>query len=100
MEKLLIVVFIYLVPLIEWVSNPIPIDKKKRTIHVCMDFRYLKKSCTKVKFPSPFIDHIIDKCVGSKVFSFMDGFLGYNQIQIKSEDQLKTTFIFPWGKFV
>jgi hypothetical protein len=37
-EKLLNVGFIYPVPLIEWVSNPIPIDKKQGTIHVCMDF--------------------------------------------------------------
>jgi hypothetical protein len=29
----------------------------------------------------------------------MDGFLGYNQIQIKPEDQHKATFIFPWGTF-
>ena len=29
----------------------------------------------------------------------MDGFSGYNQIQIKLEDQHKTTFIFPWGTF-
>ena len=27
----------------------------------------------------------------------MDGFFGYNQIQIKSEDQHKTAFICPWG---
>jgi len=29
----------------------------------------------------------------------MDGFSGYNQIQIKLEDQHKTTFICPWGTF-
>jgi hypothetical protein len=29
----------------------------------------------------------------------MDGFLGYNQIQIKPEDQHKTTFICSWGTF-
>jgi hypothetical protein len=29
----------------------------------------------------------------------MDGFSSYNQIQIKPEDQHKTTFIFPWGTF-
>ena len=34
-EKLLKVGFIYLIALIEWVSNPIPINKKKRMIHVC-----------------------------------------------------------------
>jgi hypothetical protein len=29
----------------------------------------------------------------------MDGFSGYNKIQIKPEDQHKMTFIFPWGTF-
>ena len=29
----------------------------------------------------------------------MDGFSGYNQIQIKLEDQNNTSFIFPWGTF-
>ena len=29
----------------------------------------------------------------------MDGFSGYNQIQIKPMDQQKTSFIFPWGTF-
>jgi hypothetical protein len=29
----------------------------------------------------------------------MDGFSGYNQIQIKPEDQHKTTFICPWDTF-
>jgi hypothetical protein len=29
----------------------------------------------------------------------MDIFSGYNQIQIKPEDQHKMTFIFPWGTF-
>jgi len=32
-------------------------------------------------------------------FSFLDGFSGYNQIQIVHEDQDKTTFRCPWGTF-
>jgi hypothetical protein len=94
-EKLLNVGFIYPVPLTEWVSKPIPVYKKKGTICVCMDFRALDKACPKDNFPTPFIDHILDECAGSKVFSFMDGFLGYNQIQIKPKDQHKMKFICP-----
>ena len=30
--------FIYLVPLIEWVSNIVPVAKKQGTIRVCIDF--------------------------------------------------------------
>jgi hypothetical protein len=89
-EKLLNAGFIYLVPLTKWVSNPIPIDKKQGTIYVCMDFRVLNRAFPKDKFPTPFIDQILDECAGSEVFSFMDGFSGYNQIQIKPKDQHKT----------
>jgi hypothetical protein len=98
-EKLLNVGFIYLVPLTEWVSNPVPVNKKKGTIHVCMEFCDLNKAYPKDNFSTPFIDHILDECAGREVFSFMDGFLGYNQIQIKPEDQHKMTFICPWGTF-
>ncbi|PKI47568.1 hypothetical protein CRG98_032043 [Punica granatum] len=32
-------------------------------------------------------------------FSFMDGFSGYNQIQMDEEHKIKTTFIMMWGTF-
>jgi hypothetical protein len=75
------------------------VNKKQGTIHVCMDFHDLNKACPKDNFPTPFIDQIIDECAGCEAFSFMDGFLGYNQIQIKPKDQHKTAFICPWGTF-
>ena len=59
----------------------------------------MNHACPKDNFPTPFIDQILDECAGSEVFSFMDGFSGYNQIQIKPEDQHKTAFICPWGTF-
>ena len=65
----------------------------------CIDFHVLNKAFPKDNYPTPFIDQIIDACTGSEVFSFMDGFSRYNQIQIKSKDQHKTSFIFPWGTF-
>ena len=94
-EKLLKVGFIYPVPLTEWVSNPVPVTKKEGAIRVCTDFRDLNLACPKDNYPIPFIDQIIDDCAGSEIFSFMDGFSGYNQIQIKPEDQHKTAFICP-----
>jgi hypothetical protein len=59
----------------------------------------LNKACPKDNFPMPFIDQIVDECTGCKAFSFMDGFLGYNQIHIKPKYQHKTDFICPWGTF-
>jgi len=34
------------------------------------------------------------------MFSMLDGFFGYNQVLLKREDQLKTTFTTPWGTFM
>ena len=74
-------------------------DKKQGAIRVCTDFRDLNRACPKDNFPTPFIYQILDECVGSEVFSFMDGFFGYNQIQIKPKDKHKIAFICPWGTF-
>jgi hypothetical protein len=98
-EKLLNVGFIYPVPLIEWVSNPVPVNKKQGNIRVCMDFQDLNKAYPKDNFLTPFINHILDECAGREVLYFMDEFSGYNQIQIKLEDKHKTKFICPWGTF-
>jgi hypothetical protein len=69
---------IYTIPLTEWFSNPAPVDTKQGTIHVCMDLWNLNKVFPKDNFPMPFIDQILDDHVGSEIFSFMDGFSGYN----------------------
>ena len=98
-EKLLKVIFIYPIHLMQQVSNPILVNKKQGTIRVCMDFHDLNKAYPKDNFPTPFIDHIVYECTGCEVFSFMDGFSGYNQIQIKFDDQHKIAFICPWGTF-
>jgi hypothetical protein len=79
-EKLLNAGFIYPIPLTKWVSNPVPVNKKQGTICVCMNFCDLNKSCPKDNFPSSLNDQILDECVGSEIFSFMDGFLVYNQV--------------------
>ena len=51
---------------------------KFTTIRVCIDFRDLNRAFPKDDFPTPYIDQIIDNCAGSVIFSFMDGFYGYN----------------------
>ena len=98
-EKLLKAGFIYPVPLTEWVSNIVPVNKKQGTIRVCIDYRDINRASPKDNYPTPFIDQIIDDCAGSEVFSFMDGFSRYNQINILPADQHKTAFICPWGTF-
>ena len=98
-EKILKARFIYPITLTEWVSNVVLVNKKQGTIRVYIDFIDLNKACPKYNFPTLHIDQIIDNYAGSVIFSFMDGFSGYNKIEILPTDQHKTTFIFPWGTF-
>ena len=98
-EKLLKAGFIYPIPLTDWVSNIVPVTKKQGTIRACVDYRDINRACPKDNFSTPFIDQLIDECAGSEMYSFMDGFSGYNQINIAPADQHKTAFICPWGTF-
>jgi hypothetical protein len=98
-EKLLKYSFIYPIPLTKWVSNIIMVAKKQGKIHVCVDYRDINKACPKDNYPMLFIDQIIDNCTISVIFSFMDGFSGYNQINILPIDQHKILFFYSWGNF-
>jgi hypothetical protein len=55
-EKLLNIGFIYPVPLIEWVSNLVHMNKNQGTIHVCMNVCDVNNACPKDNLPTPFID--------------------------------------------
>lgn len=98
-EKLLKAGFIYPILLTDWVSNIVLVAKKQGTIWVFFYYRNINRACSKDNYPTPFIDQLIDDCAGSEIYSFMDGFSGYNQINISPVDQHKTTFIYPWGTF-
>jgi len=42
---------------------------------------------------------LVDNTATSSLYSFIDGFSGYNQIKMTPEDIEKTTFITLWGTF-
>ena len=82
-----------------WISNIVPVPKKDGKVRMCVDYRNLNRASPKDDFPLPHIDVLVDNTAHSKVFSFMDGFSGYNQIKMAPEDMEKTKFITPWGTF-
>ena len=77
-QKLLAVGFIKPIQHPCWLSNIVPVKKKNEQIRCCVDFRNLNRACSKDEFPLPNMDLLIDSTVGSTMFSFMDGFSGYN----------------------
>ena len=76
------------------------VKKKNGKIRVCIDYRALNKRTQKDHFPLPFINTILDEVAGHELYTFMDGYFGYNQISIAPEDHHKTAFITPWGTFI
>ena len=75
------------------------VPKKSGKWRICIDYRELNKATQKDHLPLPFVDQVLDTLARNKYFSFLDGFSGYNQIQISPEDQDKTKFTYPWGTF-
>ena len=98
-KKLLAAGFIKPIQHPRWLSNIVPIKKKNGQIRCCVDFRNLNKACPKDEFPLPYMDLLIDSAAGSAMFSFMDGFSGYNQIRMSPRDAEKTAFRTPIGNF-
>ena len=82
-----------------WLSNIVQVKKKNGQIRCCVDFRNLNKACPKDEFPLPNMDMLIDSTAGHAMFSFMDGFSGYNQIRMSSKDAVKIAFRIPIGDF-
>ena len=64
-----------------------------------MDFRNLNKACPKDEFPLPNIDLLVNSAARNSIFSFMDGYSGYNQIRMATKDAKKTAFRTPIGNF-
>ena len=83
----------------EWVANIVPIPKKNGKVRMCVDYRDLNHASSKDNFPLPYIDTVVDNTTKNSLFSFMDGFSGYNQIQMALEDREKTIFVTMWGTF-
>ncbi|XP_052877211.1 uncharacterized protein LOC108451631 [Gossypium arboreum] len=89
--------FLPVVKYSELVANIVPVSKKDGKVWMCVDYQDLKKSSPKDNFSLPHIDTLVDNMTGYSFFSFMNGFSGYNQINMYPEDMEKTTFVTMWG---
>jgi hypothetical protein len=99
-DKLLRVGFIRVVKRATWLSPIMVVPKKNVKLRVCVDYRKLNAATITDAFPLPFTDGALDTVAGHEMYSFLDGFSGYNQIQMAEEDQEKTAFVTEWGVFV
>jgi hypothetical protein len=66
---------------------------------MCIDFTDLNKTCPMEPFLLLKIDQLVDSTSRHVFLSFMDAFLGYNQIKMCEKDEDKTTFITNLGLY-
>ena len=83
----------------QWVANIVLVPKKDDKVRMCVDYRDLNRASPKDNFLLPHIDTLVDNTAKQSLFSFMDGFSGYNQIRMASKDVEKITFLTMWGTF-
>ena len=89
----------------DWLANPVLVEKKKDDPNVaivwcmCIDYTNLNKACPKDPFPLPRIDQVIDSTAGCELLSFVDAYSGFHQIPLNPVDQIKTSFITPYGDY-
>ena len=64
---------------------------------ICIDYWKLNKATRKDHFLLPFLDQMLDRLAGHEYYCFLDGYSGYNQIAIASEDQGRRHSHVPMG---
>jgi hypothetical protein len=99
LNKLLAARIIFPVRHTQWISNIVPVRKKNGDIRLCVHFRNLNKASEKDNYLVPPMEKILQCVSGSKMFSLLDGFSGYNQVLVAHDDQLKNVFRTKWGTY-
>ena len=64
---------------------------------MCVDYHGLNTITAKDRYPLPYIEDLLDKLHGARVFTKLDLASGYHQVRVHSDDFHKAAFIAPDG---
>ncbi|MCO5580106.1 hypothetical protein L7F22_033972 [Adiantum nelumboides] len=92
-DKLKEAKFIYEIEHTDWVSSIVVVPKKNGKLRVCVNLKKVNVATIRDNYPLAITDHVIERVAGREAYSFFDGFLSYNQLAIKPEDQHKMVFV-------
>jgi hypothetical protein len=56
--------------------------QKEGKLCIYVNYKWLNFLRKKDPYPLPFIDEVLDSIIGKELYSFLDGFNGYNQVKI------------------
>ena len=71
--------------------------KKDGSMRMCIHYWNLNAMTVKNKYPLLRIDDLLDQLRNAKFFSKIDLQFGYHQMNIRTEDFPKTTFVTRYG---
>jgi hypothetical protein len=75
------------------------VEKKDKSMRMCVDYRSLNEVTIKNKYPLPRIDDLFDHLKGAKYLSKVDLRSGYHQLKIRESDIPKTAFVTRYGQY-
>jgi hypothetical protein len=84
---------------LDWLANPVLVLKKNNTWRMCIDSISLNKAFPKDPFALPYIYQVIDSTADCDLLSFLGAYSGYHQILLYEPDQIKISFITPYGAY-
>lgn len=62
------------------------VPKNNGKLQIGVDNRQLNEATRKDPFPLPFTDDVLDEVARHKLYSFMDGQIGHNSIELYTPD--------------
>lgn len=80
-----------------WAAPVVLVPKPDGSVRVCIDFRGLNAITVPDTYPMPRIDDLLHAATPTPYMTSLDLKAGYWQVKIRSEDEIKTGFITPFG---
>jgi len=81
-----------------WVS-PVVVVPKASGVRLCVDMRQANEAIIRERHPIPTVDEVLEDLNQSTVFSKLDLWLGFHQIELHEDSRYITTFITHVGLF-
>lgn len=85
-DKLLAAEFIYEIEHTNWVSPIVVVLKTNGKLRVCINLKKVNAVIVCDSYPLPITDHVLERVVEKKAYSFLEGFSGYNQVSVDPID--------------
>ncbi len=83
----------------EWAAPVLFVPKKDGKLRFCIDYRKLNEVTVKDSYPIPRMDDCLDSLGEATIFTGLDAYSGYWQMNVAKKDRHKTAFTCHAGTF-